>query len=426
MASGTLPLIVINTENGDSIIDKVTRIPAQLYIKETDGSASATSNITIRGRGNATWTLAKKPYKIKFEEKTPLLDLPANKNFALIAWNFGSGNIEWITSICGMEMARMLGMPWAPNIRPVELLLNGNYEGMYFLTETVKINSSRLDIFEQPDLNEDKETIPYGWLVEFDNYAEDEQIIIQETDKLKLRVTSHTPEKMSEAQRNWLIEEFTSLNEAIYSEGEIDWTERIDVTSAVQYFIIREVMFDTDGYSGSLYMHKDMGYDAKWHFGPMWDIVLNISSKSDYSLNLLPSFAVAHWEKPMMCTEAFQQEFLRVWDDFYPTEFNKLKNFALEVAEYCEAADHCNYARWPELSQYSTAETKAELFWSRISRYAKWLDENKNLKNAVFAGIDTPVANVKSKNAYYDLQGRRVLNPTPGIYIANGRKVLIR
>lgn len=124
MASGTLPTLYINTANRDSILDKVTKIAATLYVDVPDGSnleplgsrAEAVS-LKIRGRGNATWTLPKKSYKLKFDLPTEILNMPANRNFALIAWNYGNGNIEWITSICGMEMARMLGAPWAPHIR---------------------------------------------------------------------------------------------------------------------------------------------------------------------------------------------------------------------------------------------------------------------------------------------------------------------
>lgn len=363
MASGTIPTVYIHTENRDSILDKETKIAATLYIDvpgNSDlprlGNAEQPVGLTIRGRGNATWTLPKKPNKIKFKKPTEVLELPAHRDFALIAWNFGSGNIEWITSICGMEIARMLGMSWAPHIQPVELMLNDNYEGLYFLTETVKIAPERLDIYKQPAYNDDPATIPYGWLVEFDNYYDEPQIIIPEAGWVKLKVTSHSPDGLSEAQLDWLIDEFTALNEAVYSDGAIDWTDRIDVESLAQYFIIREIMFDTDGFNGSVYLHRDSGEDSKWHFGPIWDIALGVTAKNDFTMNLLPSFAVAHWQRPMIFNRAFHKEFLRLWEDFYPEKFNRLENMALQVARYCEAADEANAGRWPSMSEKASAE----------------------------------------------------------------------
>ncbi len=429
MASGTLPLVIINTENGDSILDKVTNIPATFCIQDLSGTTSEPVAITIRGRGNATWKSPKKPYKVKFKKSTEILDLPAARDFALIAWNACYGNIEWLSAICGMEMARILGMKWAPHICPVELILNGNYEGTYFVTETIKIAPERLDIYEQPSCNEDETTIPYGWLVEIDNYNTDNQIVIPEIDNKLLKVTIHSPKYLSDAQRQWITDEFTALNEAIYSKGAIDWTKKIDLTSLVQYYIIREIMFDTDGFNGSMYLYRDKADNSKWHFGPMWDIVLATGPKDDYTMNLLPSFSGAHWEPEFMRYEAFQNELIRVWDDFYPTKFNKLQAIAMEVAQYCEAADECNYYRWPELSYRETAKFKADLFWKLISRYAAWFDANKRLPYVEFAQWgdihEVDISTQIHDTDYYDLQGRRIVNPRHGFYIRNHRKVFV-
>lgn len=429
MASGTIPTVYIRTENRDSILDKVTKIPATLYIDVPAnsellplGSKDAPVSLTIRGRGNATWKLPKKPYKLKFNEATEVLGLPAHRDFALIAWNYGNGNIEWITSVCAMEMARMLGMPWAPHIQPVELVLNDNYEGLYFLTETVKIAPGRLDIYKQPEDNEDPSTIPYGWLVEFDNYYDEPQIVIPEVGWVKLKVTSHSPDRLSEAQLDWLTEEFTTLNEAVYSEGVIDWTERIDIGSLARYFIIREILFDTDGFNGSVYLHRDAGENSKWHFGPIWDVGLGVTPKNDFTMNLLPSYAVAHWERPMLEHPAFHEEFLRVWKDFFPDKFNRLESMALEVARYCEAADVANARRWPELSEKASAENKAALFFRRISQYALWLDANKNWETDALSELRSE----PKPGELYDLLGRKAgWSLRRGIYIRDGRKIIL-
>lgn len=73
----------------------------------------------------------------------------------------------------------MVGLGWNPRYYPVELVLNGRYDGIYFLYESIKIDSNRLDIFEQPEENTDPTTIPYGWLVEIDNYADEFQVMIR-------------------------------------------------------------------------------------------------------------------------------------------------------------------------------------------------------------------------------------------------------
>lgn len=438
MASRSIPVVYINTVNGDSIKDKVTQIDAEMRIEVPDGSGFEPAGsvdeplfLTIRGRGNATWRLPKKPYKLKLAGRAPLLGLPAHKHFALIAWNFGSGNIEWITSICGMEIARMLGMKWAPHIRPVELILNGNYEGMYFLTESVKIDHARLDIFEQSDNNTDPATIPYGWLVELDNYAEEAQIVIPETDNVNIRVTYHSPGRLSAQQLEWLTQEFTAMNAAIYSDGLVDWRRYIDPTSLAQYFIVREIMFDTDGFNGSMYMHKDAGAEARWTFGPMWDIGMGVSLKDDFTVNLRPAYAKATWEAQLMRHATFRDEVVRVWNEFYPERFGELEQMALEVARYCAEADSANCVRWPEMSEVASPEAKAATFFRRLSNYARWFDENKKWETDIDAppsGIDELTADAAPiMSGTYDLQGRRVNRAVRGgIYVRNGRKLLAR
>lgn len=60
----------------------------------------------------------------------------------------------------------------------MEVVLNGEYIGLYFLTETIRIDKDRVDIYEQNDGETDPDLIKGGWLVEVDNYIDDCQITI--------------------------------------------------------------------------------------------------------------------------------------------------------------------------------------------------------------------------------------------------------
>lgn len=41
-------------------------------------------------------------------------------------------------------------------------------------------------------------------------------------------------------------------------------------------------------------------------------------------------------------------------------------------------------------------------------------------------GINNITTTENTKNEVFDLQGRRVLNPTKGVYIVNGKKVVLK
>lgn len=383
MASGTLPKVIINTENNQPIVDKETKINAKFSleipknystysgIKPTD---IKNATMTIKGRGNASWKLDKKPYKLKFDKKTSVLGMPAHKHFALIAYAGGMVGF-WLPGVVGMEMARASGQSWAPSIEPVELILNGEYLGLYFVVESIKIDPDRLDIYEQPDYNSDSSTIPYGWLVEVDNYYSDEssQIVIQESDLMKLRISFSSPEILNEAQREWLTNEFTAINAAIYSDdksGE-DWAKYIDATSAARYFIIRELLNDTDGYNGSMYLHKDKGDKALWAFGPMWDLAYQ--PKKDWIMNDHPSYAAVHWFHKLFYTDVFKNALVEQWNLFSP-KFDNFLEAADRIAAKCKEADVINKQRWPQYES-GDSEAKARSFKNGITANHKWMDE---------------------------------------------------
>ena len=402
-ASGTLPTVNITTENNTPVDQKETYIPATLFIDGGDSFQDATLGnsdepvaIGIRVRGNSSWELPKKPYKIKFDKKTSIFGLPKNKHYSLISQYY---NWEGAGLVAGYEMGRQLGMPWAPHTFPVEVVLNGEYIGLYFLTENVKIASGRLDIYEQDDENTDEETIPYGWLLEIDNYKDEAQIVIQEKEGLRLRITHKTPEVLSDAQRKWLVDEMTRLNDLIYSTTyeHAPWMEAIDAASLARYMIVREVCNDYDGFNGSCYFHRDMpaeGSDEepKWTFGPLWDISLSAREKEDYLINSLPEWACAHWLPEMMKSGEFNDVVRDIWNEFYPEKLEEVIDRTCSVIDSTVDAYEADWQKWPKEHRTAPSYQKTEL--SRLLRAnAQWFDQNINFSNHIMSGIaETTVA----------------------------------
>ncbi len=387
--TGTLPVIYINTENSAPVVDKELKIDAFLYTTVPDdcplnvtGSETEPVALTIKGRGNASWKLPQKPYKIKFETSQDLLGMPGHKHYALIP--FASGYAGWLAGNIGMEIARATDQSWAPRTEACELVLNGSYEGLYFVVESMKIGANRLNIFEQPDLNEDPGTIDGGWLVEIDNYTDPCQISIQETENMMMLITYKTPEELSAMQEEWLTAQFNSMNNAIYS-GDASgngWAEYIDPESVARYFIVRELLHDTDGYNGSFYLHKDL--EQKWNFGPMWDLAFG-GTKNDWIMNDHPSYSAVHWIEPIFNTDAFRNALKKQWEIFAP-RLESIIEAATELANRCAAADALNAQRWPEGPDGNTAG-KLQYFVNGLQANAQWISDNMPQINSGAASI---------------------------------------
>lgn len=418
MASGTLPVMHINTENSQPIVDKENYVPAGLWIEIPEncddkqlGLASADNpvKLNIRGRGNSSWKEDKKPYKIKFDKKTEILGMPKHKHFALLAG--ANSYTDWLGQAVGKELANMTELGWVPRYYPVELILNGRYDGIYFLYESVKIDSNRLDIFEQPEENTAPATIPYGWLVEVDNYADEFQIMVPDGE-YSMRVTHKSPEILSDMQRQWLIDDFTALTETIHGDNRENWTRHIEPASLAKYFIVRELMADYDGFNGSLYMHKDLG-DSRWKLGPMWDNSFNAwSEPTDWTMNILPEWSRWKIIPQIFDTKSFKDAFNNEWEAFYP-KLSSLKTFILDLAKKCEAADLANQQRWD--MPHVINESAALRFYELIERRAKWINDHR--ENAGIESTETPDMEAIAYE-YITLTGTRVSGqPVPGIYL---------
>lgn len=276
--TGTLPVMYINTVDNTVIDQKTTYIDATYWIEtngingyEPVGSREEPLALGIRGRGNSSWGYDKKPYKIKLDKKTALFGLSKSKHWALL--NHYAGQEALIENV-SFELGRRMGLGWTPSEIPVEVVLNGHNIGLYYLTETVRIEPQRVNIYEQPDQNTDPQTVMGGWLIEIDNYDDPCQIQLEQDSEgvpFTGRFTYHSPEDLSELQYNWLENELKAITERIYTSDKTDnsWAELLDIESLARYYLVQELTDNIDAFIGSTYFYKDL--EGKWIFGPMWD-----------------------------------------------------------------------------------------------------------------------------------------------------------
>lgn len=434
MASGKLPIMYIDTEGAKPIVSKDKKIKAGLWIEIPEncpdeefalGSENQPIGLTIKGRGNSTWLEPKKPYKLKFEDDTEIMGMPAHKHFALLA---AYGNFSaWESVLAGFELSRLLGMPWAPRAEAVELVLNGSYEGLYLLVESIKIDENRVDIYEQPENNENPYTIPYGWLVEIDNYEDEYQVVVPYGDTY-MRVTHKSPEELSDMQREWLTEEFTKISEVINDPNNVeDWVKHFDPTSFARYFIIREVMNDYDGFNGSTYLTRDLDSET-WSFGPIWDCyICNLPEghkEYDWTMNLIPNYSVWKILPEVFYTRNFQEAFLVEWQQFYPDKLTPIIDYLHGLYYKLKEADDITRARWGNAYGPISLES-FDSYINRILAKAKWMDEHKFFYDDYLLGVgdmgNKPGEIVDS--SYYTIDGRKISAPSPGsIYIKVDRR----
>ena len=430
--SETLPVIYIETENHQPITSKTEYLNAIYWIKifgdndyEALGSEIKPLDMQIRGRGHSSWKSPKKPYKIKLFDKLSLLGMPNNKHWALLKPSEAT--------VAGLHLGEIMDMAWTPHYRPVEVVLNGVNIGLYFLTETIRIDKNRVNIFEQGDSETDPDLISGGWLVEIDNYLDDNQITIKENAKWNLTLKYHSPEDLSSAQLYWLTNEFTNINEAIYSSNKTssDWENYIDIESMAKFFIIQEIMDNPDGFHGSFYLHKDLGDDSKWIAGPIWDLVCYNREKNDFTFNMKVHYTITpHWIGEIIQYENFCKMVQTLWQNVYPKKLSEIYDYIDQNVLPLETAWNQNQKIWEDDS-YISVTRKAENIKNALKRNIEWL--NNNLPRAT--SVTTLPSETKTGYRVFNLQGIFIgdfenendlhSSLKTGLYIINGKKILI-
>ena len=197
-----IPTIYIETFNKQAVTSKSTYIYATLtYI---DGNTMMQyDSLQIRGRGNSTWNLAKKPYRIKFKESTKFLGkgFAKNKSWTLLA---NHADKTLLRNAVTFTMGDFLGQPFSPAAHFVDLVLNGTYLGNYQVSDQVNVDNKRVEVYEQEEVASDTSNITGGYLVEIDGFGTSEVVQFRTNKNLIISVKSPDEDVINTAQKNYI------------------------------------------------------------------------------------------------------------------------------------------------------------------------------------------------------------------------------
>ena len=301
-----LPTIDIKTENGKLPKDKenyvncsfkISNCETESYnfeVKMADNYGDEDS-VGIRLRGNSTMKKPKKPYRIKFENKYSLLGLPKAKNWVLLADYLDASSIKNYTAF---NLAKQLtNMDFAPSANHVAVFVNGNFKGLYLLTEQMEEKEGRTNVEPEEDFTAADKEFPF--LIEMDRNALSEGVT--GVDNFQVEGMYPIEIKYPEADErdiadtdivyNYIVEYMTAVKTTLETGGTINvlfrdnpvsLSDLIDVNSLIDYYLCNEIMLNFDNVWGSIYMHKTK--DGKLMFGPVWDF--DTSMTTTYNKNL--------------------------------------------------------------------------------------------------------------------------------------------
>lgn len=453
--SGTLPVLFINTDGGVGVTSRDEYVAAQWWLDpmgcegiEPLGSPEAPLATQIKGRGNYTWIgFEKKPYRLKLDKKQPMMGMPSSKHFVLLA--HADDQYGFMRNEAGFEASRLMEMPWTPGSRPLEVVLDGDYIGLYFLTENIRVAKDRVNIVEQAD--EATAEVDGGWIVEIDNYDTDPHVtVVEKPDPYLIWFTYKSPEILSPQQSAYLRGQMEAVNNAVAASDKSDASELealVDLDILARFYVVQELSDNCESFHGSCYLNRDRGEGCKWRFGPVWDF--GNSFRRGDSRQFVWQDPAFHqvWIGQIYQFPKFQAAVKRVWADFLNNGPQTLSQFIATQSQNLAAAAAADHRRWPSYGQadeIAAAKAYAAMLDSRIAWLkTKWGAEPSSLDaitadapayrlatepgTMIFFASEAAVvtiADVSGRTFKLNIApGTNRFSFAPGIYIVEGRKV---
>ncbi len=401
--SSNLPIVIIETDNGQEIPNepKISGSMQVIFDPEnerqylSDASNSEKLNfdgpIAIEVRGASTSTLEKKQYSLTTYDdegkvNVSLLGMPEENDWILNGLGFDS---SYVRDFFSYDLSRSIGQ-YAARGRYCEVVLNGDYIGLYVLQEKLKIDDGRINLKKLDVDDNSSDAVTGGYVIKADktegqdyaawtmpNHNGWETAFVLEDPK---------PDEISDQQRAYIENHFRKVGyetDANDRDPGVGYPSLIDVPTFIDFMLLNELAANVDAYQFSTYFHKDR--QGKLRAGPIWD--LNLTYGND----------LFEWGFNRSVTNIWQFEYENIgpkfWQDLYndgvfrcymrkrwnqlrasgqPFSIEKLHARLDSIAAIISEGAERDQNRWPRFTTYDNQISDMKTW---LSRRVSWIDD---------------------------------------------------
>lgn len=410
-----IPYVSIHTSDGSIPVDKVTDIPCHVSVVWNGGVVYDTA--TVRLRGNASMQFPKKPYRIKFDKKRSVINSPAKAKKWCLLNNYGDKTL--LRNMVAMEYSRRLRMPYTPWMQPVEVFLNGEYQGCYQLADQLEIDKNRINITKIDSTN-----VTGGYHLEMDGYANQEPYhgYFYSGHGIGITIKEPDSDEITDAQYNYICSYYNTMEAAVYNAG--DWRRLLDEDTFLKHLLIGEFTGNTDTY-WSCHMYKERD-SAKIYVGPEWDFDIAFDNdfrhyptcqKSQFVYELAGTNR-EFVDKIAKYDAAAKLRMTDLWTiarmrDGLTSE--SMQSYIDDMADYIREAARRNFLRWPILNQNvhmnprhtNSYQGEVDFLKNYVGSRATWMDGKVGLNPNVLDAL--PMVDGGTTGAIKILENGRVL-----------------
>lgn len=333
------------------------------------------SGAKLKIRGNTSAHNAKNerfPYKIKLDKKTDLLkpligrdnDSTAYEDKDWLLLNYGNYGYR----PCGEAIADAVGTEWTPEYCYVSLYINGEYRGLYVLSEAVEEGSGTEDEKYRVNVDDD------GYVFECDAYWWNEDITMSTplTENTPMHFTFKYPnfEVIGEDsyEYTYLKDYITRFEEALMRDDD-SYLDYIDLDSFVKWLLVSDYLCIEDGGGCNIFLYKeDSTDDTKIFMGPNWDFDSFMGSVNGLSTIRLSWDTAPFYYQYLIKKDSFQKRYCELFLQTYQNLNEYVEN------EFAKTDISAHY----ELIKYDNARFGVSLktLTERKEVFLDWLDDH--------------------------------------------------
>ena len=462
ITSSNLPLVVIDTK-GQVIVDG-TKIDATMRVisnsnninKPGDLGNIYNGHVGIEYRGGKAKPAEQNPYNFETRDASganlnvSLLGLPKENDWILLS-NYNDKT--FIRNALSYEIFRKMAH-YSPHVKMVEVIINGEYQGIYFLAEKIKQDKGRVDIsnLTSTDISGDNLTGGYIFKVDSWDVTNSWQSSYTPIDHPEKQVhfvyDDPDPTKLVAQQKDYLKNTVTSFEKVLYSSTFKDPTTGypawIKINSWLDFFLVSEASRNINAYRKNCYYFKDKdSKDKKIHSGPVWDFDSGYKNLDDactpfratdgsgwsYKINDCADnknnsngWIVRLLQDPAFAS-SINARYALMRTSFLSTTY--INNFIDSMANLAKDAQVRHYTKWNILSSPAgDAEVDAQptTYAGHVAKLKSWIQTRLNWLDVHIPGEITSISDPLAENG---MSCRIFPNPTSDLlYIEANSKIL--
>lgn len=455
--SSNLPIIIINT---DEEIQDEPKIHGLMKVidngtgqmnNQYDTAIDYDGHIGIEIRGQSSQMFPKKSYAVETRDENgddlnvSILGMPEENDWILYApYSDKSMLRNYISYYIGRQLRT-----YSTRTSYCELIVNGEYRGVYILLEKIKKDSERVDIASLNPQDISGDELTGGYIIKVDKkdedfqYGEDGWLSSPEPsypNAMDITFQFYYPkaEDMHSLQKNYIQQYVTDFEQILispeFSNPNTGYQNYINTTSFIDQLILSEISKEVDKYRFSTYFYKEKITDGgKLFAGPPWDFNLGYSNVdywpegNDYTGWLFEQIqphdmSIMYWGKRLTESSYFKNLFYTRWFALRNTTLsNEMLEYQFDsITTYIENAQVRNYDYWPILGQYvwpnynwqdNDYNDEVLFFKNWLLNRLEWIDTNINgqtLYPLAFLSGQFPLLDIDLSEEYFN---RAVLKP---------------